>query len=79
MTTGDFSYVNTSGDDYTLRNPCSGKYLELVGGALRVVNRTNTRAILCKERGSRGSRLVIYPGASGSFGGAAVPDLVIFD
>ncbi|MFE7797873.1 hypothetical protein [Nocardia sp. NPDC057440] len=79
MATGDFVYINASGDDFTLRDPPSGQRFTLVGGATLVLNQTNASATLGRTTGRGGSELVIYPGASGSFGGAAVPDLVIFD
>ncbi|MFQ6329382.1 hypothetical protein ACLMAL_25045 [Nocardia sp. CWNU-33] len=79
MATGDFSYVNASGDDFTLRDPPSGERFMLVGGAMHVLNQTNASATLGSAAGRAGSQLVVYPGASGSFGGAVVPDLVIFD
>jgi hypothetical protein len=58
MAKGDFSYVNASGDDFTLHNPDNGEYFELVGGAKTARNRTNTRATLCSEQGGDGSHLV---------------------
>ncbi|MCA6091120.1 hypothetical protein LE181_02905 [Streptomyces sp. SCA3-4] len=75
--TGDFTYINVNGDDFTLHAPENGECFLLVSGARSANNRTNTRATVFAEQGCEGSRLVMQPGTSVNFG-AAVPHSVMF-
>lgn len=76
--TGDFSYVNVNGDDFTLHDPPNGECFLLVGGAQSAANHTDSRAVLYSEHGCEGgARLVMERGTSARFG-ASVPHSVMF-
>ncbi|MBC2877263.1 MULTISPECIES: hypothetical protein [Streptomyces] len=75
--TGDFTYVNVNGDDFTLHAPANGECFLLVSGAGSAVNRTNATATVFAEQGCEGSHLTMPPGTSANFGSAA-PHSVMF-
>ncbi|MFI0740476.1 hypothetical protein ACH4PU_20650 [Streptomyces sp. NPDC021100] len=69
--TGDFTYVNVNGDDFTLHDPANGECFLLVSGARSAANHTNATATLFAEQSCEGSGLTMPPNTSASFGGAA--------
>ncbi|EMF00432.1 hypothetical protein J7W19_07230 [Streptomyces mobaraensis NBRC 13819 = DSM 40847] len=75
--TGDFTYVNVNGDDFTLHSPVDGECFLLVSGARSAANRTNATATVFAEQGCEGSRVTMPPHTSTDFGGSA-PHSVMF-
>ncbi|MGK5642765.1 hypothetical protein ACSNOK_31310 [Streptomyces sp. URMC 126] len=69
--TGNFTYVNVNGDDFTLHDPANGECFLLVSGAKSAVNHTNATATVFAEHGCEGSRVTMPPNTSVSFGGTA--------
>ncbi|WP_171164034.1 hypothetical protein [Streptomyces sp. I05A-00742] len=75
--TGDFTYINVNGDDFTLHNPQDGECFLLISGAQSATNSTDRRATLFSEQGCEGPLLVMERGTSATFG-SNVPHGVTF-